>query len=86
MHDMLPYGGLEPERVHLNEAPKLYECELLSALLRCTTTPAERKFAEAYYHLAISWVDFPEDANTKIPREICFFLKHFSFLCLRRGK
>jgi hypothetical protein len=61
MHNILPYGGLKPERVHLNEAPKLYECELLSALLRCTTTPAERKFAEAYYNLAIASVDFPED-------------------------
>jgi hypothetical protein len=48
-------------RVLLRKDPHLYECELISTLLECTTTPAERKFAEGYYNLAISWMDFPED-------------------------
>jgi hypothetical protein len=59
--NLIPYDGLTRKRVHLRKDPQLHNCELLSALLGCTTTPAEKKFAEAYYHLAISWVDFPED-------------------------
>jgi hypothetical protein len=58
---LTPYDGLMRKRVHLHRGPQVYNCELLSALLGCTTTSAERKFAEAYYHLAISWVDFPEE-------------------------
>jgi hypothetical protein len=54
--------ALTLRKVLLHQAPHLYECELISTLLDCTTTPAERKFAEGYYNLAISWMDFPEDA------------------------
>ena len=58
----IPGNGSRLRRIHLHKEPHLYECEVLSALLGCTTTPAERKFAEAYYRLAISGMDFPEDA------------------------
>ena len=54
--------ALPLRRVLLRQDPHPYECELISTLLDCTTTPAERKFAEGYYNLAISWMDFPEDA------------------------
>jgi len=54
--------SLALRRVLLRKDPDLYECELISTLLSCTTTPAQRKFAEGYYKLAISWMDFPEDA------------------------
>lgn len=57
LDDVLPL-----RRVLLHKEPHLYECELISKLLGCTTTPAERKFAEGYYNLALSWMDFPEDA------------------------
>jgi hypothetical protein len=54
--------SLALRRVVLREDLYLYGCELISMLLACTTTPAQRKFAEGYYNLAISWMDFPEDA------------------------
>ena len=60
--DRVPGGGSKLRKVRLHKVPHLYECEVLSALLGCTTTPAEKKFAEAYYNLAITWMDFPEDA------------------------
>ena len=60
--DRVPGGSSKLRKVRLHKVPHLYECEVLSALLGCTTTPAEKKFAEAYYNLAISWMDFPEDA------------------------
>ena len=60
--DRMLEGGSKLRKVRLHKVPHLYECEVLSALLGCTTTPAEKKFAEAYYNLAISWMDFPEDA------------------------
>lgn len=59
----IPSNGSRLRRIHLHKEPHLYECEVLSALLGCTTTPAERKFAESYYRLAISWMDFPEDVT-----------------------
>jgi len=60
--DLMPGGNSKLRKVRLHKVPHLYKCEVLSALLGCTTTPAEKKFAEAYYNLAITWMDFPEDA------------------------
>lgn len=50
-------SGPKLVKVNLREAPELYECHLLSELLRCATTPAEKKFAEMYYTWAICGTD-----------------------------
>jgi len=59
-HEKIPDGVLNLREVHLFKAPQLHKCKVLSVLLGCTNTTAERKFAEAYYHLAISGMDFPD--------------------------
>ena len=46
--------SLKLARVKLREKPELYECPLLAALLNCTSTDAERRFAEIYYTWAIA--------------------------------
>jgi hypothetical protein len=43
-------------RLSLNAVPQLDKCRVLSSLLDCLTTPAERKLAEIYYKCAICGV------------------------------
>jgi hypothetical protein len=54
--DVMLSDWLNLKRAYIHEAPRIYRCKLLSTLLNCTTTSAQRRFAEAYYQLAISWV------------------------------
>lgn len=44
-------------RVKLRLRPELYQCRMLSALLNCISTPAEKRFAEMYYNWAIAGVE-----------------------------
>jgi very-short-patch-repair endonuclease len=44
---------LQLKRVQLHPKPQLYKCKVISPMLNCLTTPAEKKFAEVYYTWAI---------------------------------
>ncbi len=56
---------LKLKKAYLHETPRIYRCKLLSTLLNCTTTSAQRRFAEAYYQLAISWLGFSDDVISR---------------------
>jgi very-short-patch-repair endonuclease len=62
-----PYGdGLQLKRVQLHPKPQLYKCKVISPMLNCLTTSAEKKFAEVYYTWAICGWNCDNDKGIEV--------------------
>ena len=69
----------------LRSRPEFEKCPVISALLECTTTPAELKFARAYYDWAIAGVEIQPNLTVLEVTKSGFRWNH-SELVTRYGK